>query len=140
MAHALEHHNYFSAAFTPIKSGLMEAIGVNDAGHDIISKTPNKALDALMRVEIPTFEGSKAFAKKYEECHKELKELNDKNDSSILMWSYMINNLYNKTLNDIAQFSNTQMEDLNRVFNSWKQKMDTLLNEIKKEKGKLGLA
>lgn len=105
-----------------------------------ISKTPNKALDALMRVEIPTFEGSKAFAKKYEECHKELKELNDKNDSSILMWSYMINNLYNKTLNDIAQFSNTQMEDLNRVFNSWKQKMDSLLNTIEKEKGKLGLA
>lgn len=105
-----------------------------------ISQTPNKALDALMRVEIPTFEGSKAFAKKYEECHKELKELNDKNDSSILMWSYMINNLYNKTLNDIAQFSNTQMEALNRVFNSWKQKMDSLLNAIEKEKGKLGLA
>lgn len=105
-----------------------------------ISETPNKALDVLLKVEIPTFEGSKAFAKKYEECHKELKELNDKNDSSILMWSYMINNLYNKTLNDIAQFSNTQMEALNRVFNSWKQKMDSLLNTIEEEKGKLGLA
>lgn len=105
-----------------------------------ISETPNKALDALLKVEIPTFEGNKAFAKKYEECHKELKELNDKNDSSILMWSYMINNLYNKTLNDIAQFSNTQMEALNRVFNSWKQKMDSFLNAIEKEKGKLGLA
>lgn len=105
-----------------------------------ISEMPNKALDALMKVEIHTFEGSKAFAKKYEECHKELKEMNDKNDSSILMWTYMINNLYNKTLNDIAQFSNTQMEALNHVFNSWKLKMDSLLNAIEKEKGKLGLA
>lgn len=105
-----------------------------------ISEMPNKALDALMKVKIPTFEGCKAFAKKYEECHKELKEMNDKNDSSILMWTYMINNLYNKTLNDIAQFSNTQMEALNRVFNSWKLKMDSLLNAIEKEKGKLGLA
>lgn len=104
-----------------------------------ISETPNKALDALLKVEIPTFEGNKIFAMKYEECHKELKELNDKNDFSILMWSYMINNLYNKTLNDIAQFSNTQMEALNRVFNSWKQKMDSFLNAIEKEKDKLGL-
>lgn len=104
-----------------------------------ISETPNKALDALMKIEIPTFEGSKALAKKYEECHKELKELNDKNDSSILMWSYMINNLYNKTLNDIAQFSNTQMENLNGIFNSWKIKMDSLMDAIEKEKGKLGL-
>lgn len=105
-----------------------------------ISEMPNKALDALMKVEIPTFEGRKAFAKKYEECHKELKEMNDKNDSSILMWTYMINNLYNKTLNDIAQFSNTQMEALNHVFSSWKLKMESLLNTIEKEKGKLGLA
>lgn len=37
VAHALEHHNYFSAAFTPIKSGMMEAIGINDAGHSILT-------------------------------------------------------------------------------------------------------
>lgn len=104
-----------------------------------ISNTPTEALNVLMKVEIPTFEGSKTLAKKYEECHKELKELNDKNDSSILMWSYMINNLYNKTLNDIAQFSNTQMENLNSIFNSWKTKMDSLLRVVEEEKGKLGL-
>lgn len=107
---------------------------------DSITNTPNKALEIIMKIEIPTFEGGKVFAKKYEECHKELKELNDKNASSILIWSYMINNSYNKTLNDIAQFSNTQMDALNQVFNSWKLKMDSLLNTIEKEKGKLGLA
>lgn len=107
---------------------------------EAISNTPTKALDILMNVEIPTFAGCDAFAKKYEECYMELKKLNDKNDSSILMWSYMINNLYNKTLNDIAQFSNPKIESLNRVFSTWKLKMESLLSNIEKEKGKLGLS
>ena len=36
MSMACEHHNYFSAAFTPIKSGLIEASGLSDAGHNIM--------------------------------------------------------------------------------------------------------
>ena len=65
---------------------------------------------------------------------------NDKNDSSILMWSYMINNLYQQTLNEIAQFSNEQMAALNKVFLSWKNTMEALATAIDKEKGKLGLS
>lgn len=75
---------------------------------------------------------------KLEECSNELKVVNDKNNSSILVWSYMINNLYQKTLNDIADFSNEKMQSLNLLFTTWKEKMKDLQNTVEKERAKLG--
>ena len=66
--------------------------------------------------------------------------MNDKNDSSLLMWSYMVNNLYKKTLNDIAAHSNEQMKSLDKLFSTWKKTMDNLSSKVEKEKGRLGLA
>lgn len=68
-----------------------------------------------------------------------MKKANDKNDSSILMWSYIVNNLYQTSLNDIADFSNEKMGSLNRLFSDWKDKMAELENTVEKEKGKLGI-
>lgn len=50
----------------------------------------------------------------------------------------MINNLYQKTLNDIAEFSNEKMQSLNSLFTTWKQKMKVLQNTVEKERAKLG--
>ena len=33
---SLEHHDYFKAAFTPIKAGLIHASGVDEAGHQVV--------------------------------------------------------------------------------------------------------
>ena len=51
----------------------------------------------------------------------------------------MVNNLYQKTLNDIADFSNKKMKTLNELFSKWKYTMNKLQNKVEKEKGKLGL-
>ena len=56
------------------------------------------------------------------------------------MWSYMVNNLYKKTLNDIAAHSNEQMQSLDKLFSKWKKTMDKLSSKVEKEKGRLGLA
>lgn len=105
-----------------------------------IKYSPESALDILLDLEVPENCVKHSYQHKIDECQKELKELNDKNDSSILMWSYMINNLYQQTLNEIAQFSNEQMAALNKVFLSWKNTMEVLATAIDKEKGKLGLS
>lgn len=65
--------------------------------------------------------------------------VNDKNDSNVLVWSYMINNLYQKTLNDIADYSNDQMKNLNNLFERWRTHLGDLEETVEKEKGKLGL-
>ena len=74
-----------------------------------------------------------------DECCNELKIINDKNDSNVLVWSYMINNLYQQTLNDIADYSNKKMKSLNGLFKSWIIRLGELEKNIEKEKGKLGL-
>ena len=51
----------------------------------------------------------------------------------------MINNLYQQTLNDIADFSNKKMKILNELFANWKNEMNRLQNKVEREKGKLGL-
>lgn len=68
----------------------------------------------------------------------ELKNIKDKNDSSVLVWSYMINNLYQKTLNDIADYSYEKMKFLNILFANWKQKMVDLQKTVEKGRAKLG--
>ena len=106
---------------------------------DKIHNDPKSALNILIRLNIPTYTEHEEFQKKIAECRKELKELNDKNDSSLLMWSYMVNNLYKKTLNDIAAHSNEQMKSLDKLFSTWKNTMDKLSSKVEKEKGRLGL-
>ena len=107
---------------------------------DKIHNDPKSALNILIHLNIPTYTEHEEFQKKIAECRKELKELNDKNDSSLLMWSYMVNNLYKKTLNDIAAHSNEQMKSLDKLFSTWKKTMDKLSSKVEKEKGRLGLA
>ena len=65
--------------------------------------------------------------------------MNDKNNSSILVWSYMVNGLYQKTLNEIANFSNNQMTAFNQFVAQWKNTLSSLENKVNIEKGKLGL-
>lgn len=50
----------------------------------------------------------------------------------------MINNLYQKTLNDIADYSNEKMTSLNTLFANWKQKMVDLQKTVEKGRAKLG--
>ena len=42
----------------------------------------------------------------------------------------MINNLYQKTLNDIADYSYEKMKFLNTLFANWKQKMVDLQKTV----------
>lgn len=97
------------------------------------------ALETLLALQIPTQKAEPIYKKKFMECSKELKEMNDKNNSSILVWSYMVNGLYQKTLNEITNFSNTQMTAFNQFVEKWKQTMSSLENKVNVEKGKLGL-
>ena len=65
--------------------------------------------------------------------------MNDKNNSSLLVWSYMVNGLYQKTLNDIAEYSNTRMKKFNKFVEQWKQTLNMLEYNITIEKDKLGI-
>lgn len=65
--------------------------------------------------------------------------MNDKNNSSVLVWSYMVNGLYQKTMNEIADFSNNQMNAFNQFVAQWKQTLASLENKVNVEKGKLGI-
>lgn len=105
----------------------------------LISSNPRIVIDVLSEIEMPNRKANSKFQDKINDCREDLKKANDKNDSSILMWSYMVNNFYQKTLNDIADFSNEKMECLNRLFSDWKDKMAELENSVEKEKGKLGI-
>jgi len=107
---------------------------------DFIKDCPETAIETLLKLDMPNREASRAYQDKIDECREELKVLNDKNNSSVLIWSYMVNNLYQKTLNDIADYSNVQMKSLNKFFNGWKETMAQLEDKINFEKGKLGLS
>lgn len=99
----------------------------------LISSNPRIVIDVLTEIEMPNRKAYSKFQDKINDCREELKKANDKNDSSILMWSYMVNNLYQTTLNDIADFSNEKMGSLNRLFSDWKDKMTELENTVEKE-------
>lgn len=105
-----------------------------------IKESPNSVIDALLNLDMPNRKAVKAYQDKINECCEELKSINDNNNSSILFWSYAVNNQYQETLNDIADYSNGQMKSLNDVFNNWKGILSGLENRISDEKGKLGLA
>lgn len=106
---------------------------------DFIRTSPDTAIEVLLNLNIPNRKSVEAYQDKINECCAELKSLNDKNNSAVLIWSYMINNLYQKTLNDIAEYSNSQMKTLNELFGSWKNTLSEIEGRISVEKGKLGL-
>ena len=103
-----------------------------------VEKDPRFVIDTLVNIKMPNRKSNLRIQSKLEECSAELKTVNDKNNSSILVWSYMINNLYQQTLNDIADFSNAKMRSLNELFTKWRQKMDDLQKTVEKERAKLG--
>lgn len=65
--------------------------------------------------------------------------MNDRNNSSVLVWSYMVNGLYQKTMNEIADFSNNQMNEFNQFVALWKETLSSLESKVNIEKGKLGI-
>lgn len=71
-----------------------------------IEKNPKLALEALLALQMPIQKSEPIYKKKFKECSKELQDMNDRNNSSVLVWSYMVNGLYQKTMNEIADFSN----------------------------------
>lgn len=104
-----------------------------------IERNPKLALESLLALQVPNQKKDPAYIKKYKECSKELQDMNDKNNSSILVWSYMVNGLYQKAMNEIAEFANTQMNSFNQFVAQWKQTMSSLENKVNIEKGKLGI-
>ena len=50
----------------------------------------------------------------------------------------MINNLYQKTLNGIADYAYEKLKFLNTLFANWKQKMVDLQKTVEKGRAKLG--
>lgn len=105
---------------------------------DLVMENPRLVIDTLVNIKMPNRRSNLKIQTKLEECSDELRVINDKNNSSVLVWSYMINNLYQKTLNDIADFSNERMQSLNLLFTTWKQKMKDLQNTVERERAKLG--
>lgn len=106
---------------------------------DIIQYDPTVIVSTLTTIKLPNRKVNSSFQSKINDCSDELKMVNDKNDSNVLVWSYMINNLYQKTLNDIADYSNDKMKNLNNLFERWKTCLEDLEKTVEKEKGKLGL-
>lgn len=106
---------------------------------DNIKNNPKLALEVLLSLQLPSHQEDPIFKDSFSECSKELKEMNDKNNSSLLVWSYMVNGLYQRTLNDIAEYSNTKMKKFNKFVEQWKQTLSTLEYNINVEKDKLGL-
>lgn len=71
---------------------------------DLIKEDSLLVIDILVNIKMPNRRSNFKIQTKLDEYSNELKTVNDKNNYSILIWSHMINNLYQKTLNDIADF------------------------------------
>lgn len=104
----------------------------------MVKNSPKAALESLLAMDIPDVFIDE-YQDKVNECGHSLKAVNDKNDASVLMWTYMVNNLYQKTLSEIAEVSNTEMTNLNMLFTDWKNRMTELENQVETEKGRLGI-
>lgn len=106
---------------------------------DNIKTNPKLALETILALQMPFDQENYAYEKEYEGCIEELKNFNDKNNASILVWSYFVYGLYQKTLNEITDFSNEQMSGFNQFIAQWKQKLKLLEKNINTEKSKLGM-
>ena len=104
-----------------------------------IKENPILAIESLLSIKMPKEITTSEYEKNLFACTEELKELNNKNDSSILVWTYMVNGAYQKAIRDITEFNNREMTSLNQFFDSWKATMTELGKKVDKEKSKLGL-
>lgn len=104
-----------------------------------VETNPKVALESLFALNFPDQKKDPVYEQKFKECSMELKEMNDKNNSSLLVWSYMVNGLYQKTMNEIANYANDQMKSFNQFIANWKNRLSSLENNVNIEKGKLGL-
>jgi len=104
-----------------------------------IKENPILAIESLLSIKMPKEITTSEYEKNLSACTEELKELNNKNDSSILVWTYMVNGAYQKAIRDITEFNNREMTSLNQFFDSWKATMTELGKKVDKEKSKLGL-
>ena len=107
---------------------------------DFIKKSPETAIATLLNLSMPNRSTNKAYQAKIDECSAELKSMNDQDNANLLLWSYMVNNLYQQTLNEIADFSNNEMKSLNKFFGSWRKTLADYEQTVIKEKAKLGRA
>lgn len=103
-----------------------------------LQEDPRTAIQMLLHIQLPNRKLHSDYMNKIRECLKLLKEFNDKNDSNVMVWAYMVNNLYQNSLNEIANFANNKMIALNKEFTNWKSKMNGLEEQITFEKRKLG--
>lgn len=104
-----------------------------------IKENPTLAVESLLSIKMPKEIITSEYEKNLSACTEELKELNNKNDSSILVWTYMVNGAYQKAIHDITEYNNSEMASLNQLFDNWKATMTELGKIVDKEKGKLGL-
>lgn len=104
-----------------------------------IKNNPSLAIESLLAVKMPKEVGISAYEKNLSAVTEELKQLNNQNDSSILVWTYMVNGAYQKAIHDITEYNNNEMASLNDLFDRWKKIMSDLGNKVETEKEKLGL-
>ena len=83
------------------------------ACQNILNVQPIKAINQLNGIQIPKYKASNVFVKKNDRRLMEFKKLNDSNNSALLVWAYSISTYYQNIMNDIAKFSNDQMESFN---------------------------
>lgn len=107
---------------------------------ELLKSDPQIAINQILSLDLPNRHFSMDMQEKINDLVNELENFNDKNDAAYLMWTYVIKQYYQKTLNEVADFSNSQMQQLNGCFANWKSKLDNIVSRIDKEKQKLGLA
>ena len=140
----LKHSFWFSSKkhSTIINDCELKVNAITSALPSVENITTNsqEALTVILGLNLPCKNSEKNLADVTTKCYMELKEMNDKNDSAILFWAYMVENYYRNTLNEVATYSNSQMKELNEVFNRWDTTIKKLEKKVLKEKGKLGLS
>ena len=109
------------------------------ACQNILEVQPVKAINQMNDIQIPKYKASNAFVKKNDRRLVEFKKLNDTNNSALLVWAYSISSYYQKMMNDIAKFSNGQMESFNSCVGNWKRQLKGYEDQVNVEKDKLGL-
>lgn len=123
--------NMYTERITKLESQLLPIENVKE--------NPALAIESLLAIKMPNENITSEYEEKLSACTEELKEINDKNDSSILVWSFMVNGAYQKAIKDITDYNNSEMTSLNQLFANWKATMTELGNKVDWEKSKLGL-
>jgi len=141
--HKLRHSIWFStkkhSALINDCEQKVELIKTHLPSVEKIMESPQKVLTDTLKINLPNRESEKNLNDVIQKCYTELKEMNDKNDASVLFWAHIVENQYRNSLNEIANYSNSQMENLNQAFNKWNTTIKKLEEKVLREKAKLGL-